>query len=184
MLLRARCNLQFEISVPTPFIFMLRPRSGAQQWIASEEYRHNPSVPIFEFDDNYGNLCQRLIAPPGNFNISSTSEVITSDTSDSFPGAPFVDISLLPDSALCYLLPSRFCESDRFLALASEITLGCSPGYDQVYAIEQWIRANIRYDMEGSEIQLSAGEVNQRGSGVCRCNVPLYFGGLIPTYLR
>ena len=79
MWLRTSCDLTFDISVPTPFILMLRPRSGAQQWIAREEYRLVPSVPVFEFTDNYGNLCQRLIAPAGVFEIHTISEVMTSD---------------------------------------------------------------------------------------------------------
>lgn len=168
MQLRTRCYLEFDISVPTPFIFMLRPRSGANQWIVSEEYRHQPSVPISQFTDNYGNLCQRLSAPAGKFTISTQSDVITSATSDRSHGAPFVEINQLPDAALSYLLPSRYCESDKFSTLASEITQGCSLGYDQVYAIERWIHSYIRYEVEGSEIQLTAAEVNQRGFGVCR----------------
>ncbi len=168
MLLRTSCYLEFDIEVQTPFIFMLRPRSGSQQWVISEEYRHTPWLPVFEFTDPYGNLCQRLTAPPGNLIINTVSEIMVSDTSDGLSGAPFVEIENLPDSVLNYLLPSRFCESDRFLNLATEITFACLPGYDQVSAIEHWVRDNIAYEMEGSDIQLSATEINQRGSGVCR----------------
>lgn len=168
MLLRTSCYLEFEIEVDTPFIFMLRPRSGSQQWIIREEYKHTPLLPVFEFSDSYGNLCQRLIAPPGKLIINTVSEVMTSDTSDCLPGAPFVEIKKLPDSVLSYLLPSRFCESDRFASLATEITSGHLLGYDQVSAIENWIRSNFVYEVEGSDIQLSATEINQRGSGVCR----------------
>ena len=67
MWLRTSSEMTFDITVPTPFILMLRLRSGAQQWVAREEYRLNPSVPVLEFTDNYGNLCQRLIAPAGAF---------------------------------------------------------------------------------------------------------------------
>jgi transglutaminase-like putative cysteine protease len=168
MLLRTSCYLEFDIAVHTPFIFMLKPCSGAQQWIISEEYRHTPMLPVFEFSDAYGNLCQRLMAPPGNLIIKTVSEVMISDFYDRLPGAPFVDIENLPDSVLSYLLPSRFCESDRFANLATDITAGCLLGYDQVSAIEHWVRSNIAYDMEGSDIQLSATEINVRGSGVCR----------------
>jgi transglutaminase-like putative cysteine protease len=168
MLLRTSCYLEFDIAVHTPFIFMLKPRSGAQQWIISEEYRHTPLLPVFEFSDPYGNLCQRLTAPPGSLIINTVSEVMTSDTYDRLPGAPFIEIEKLPDSLLSYLLPSRYCESDRIVNLATEITLGCLPGYDQVSAIKNWVRYNITYEFEGSEIQLSATEINQRGSGVCR----------------
>ena len=165
MWLRTKCYLEFEVSVPTPFIFMLRPRSGAQQWIAREEYRHQPSVPIVEFTDN---LCQRLIAPPGRFSISTVADVTTSERSDRAPGAPFIDIALLPDSTLIYLLPSRYCESDRLHSLAGEITQGYQLGYDQVSAIEQWLHQNIHFLTQGSDIQLSAKEIMERGEGVCR----------------
>ncbi len=168
MWLETSCELEFDITVPTPFVLMLRPRSGAQQWIASEEYRVIPSVPVFEFTDIYGNLCQRLVAPPGFFRIHTAAEVTISDTVDRAPGAPFVDVQYLPDPILCYLLPSRYCESDRFGQIASGITMGQRLGYDQVAAIEDWLRTNIRFEPYNSDIPVSAVEVNTRQWGVCR----------------
>lgn len=112
MWLRASCDLAFDITVPTPFILMLRPRSSIHQWVAREEYRLVPIVPASEFTDNFGNLCQRLIAPPGTFTVCTTADVMTADHVDQAPGAPFVEVQDLPDSVLSYLLPSRFCESD------------------------------------------------------------------------
>lgn len=168
MWLRTNCDLEFDIEIPTPFILMLRPRSGAQQWVSSEIYRLIPSVPVFEFTDGYGNLCQRLIAPPGPFEIHTESEVLTADEIDRAPGAPFVEIQNLPDSVFSYLLPSRYCESDRFGQMAAEITDGERLGYDQVAAIESWLRGTISYVPGSSDIPLSAVEVNLRQSGVCR----------------
>jgi transglutaminase-like putative cysteine protease len=168
MWLRTSCELKFDITVPTPFILMLRLRSGAQQWVAREEYRLKPSVPVFEFTDSYGNLCQRLVAPPGGFSIYTAAEVMTADQVDQLPGAPFVDIEYLPDAVLGYLLPSRFCESDRFGQMATEIVAGHLLGYDQVKAIETWLRNSIRYEPGSSDIPVSAVEVNLRQSGVCR----------------
>jgi transglutaminase-like putative cysteine protease len=168
MWLRTSCDLIFDITTPTPFILMLRPRSGSQQWVSREEYRLQPSVPVFEFTDDYGNLCQRLIAPPGHFGIYTASEVMTADYVDQAPGAPFVEIEHLPDAVLSYLLPSRFCESDRFCQMATTITAGHTLGYDQVKAIENWLRYNIRFEPGSSDTPVSATEVNQRQSGVCR----------------
>src|SRR5690606_24881255 len=127
------------INVETPFILMLRPRSGAQQWIAFQEYRVVPSVPVFEFTDSYGNLCQRLIAPPGSFGVHTCADVMTADTIDRAPGAPFVEIQNLPDAVLSYLLPSRYCESDYFGQMATAITASQVPGYNQVATIESWL---------------------------------------------
>jgi transglutaminase-like putative cysteine protease len=168
MWLHASCDLVFDIPVPVPFVLMLRPRSGAQQWIAREEYRLEPSVPVFEFTDDYGNLCQRLIAPTGAFAVRTTAEVMTADYVDQAFGAPFVEIQNLPDPVLSYLLPSRYCESDRFHQMATEITTGRQPGYDQVAAIVTWLRNTISYHPGSSDIAVSAAEVNARQVGVCR----------------
>jgi hypothetical protein len=65
--LRSICDLAFNITVPSPYVLRLRPRSGAQQWGAREEYRLEPSELVLEYTDDYGNLCQRLIAPTGTF---------------------------------------------------------------------------------------------------------------------
>ncbi len=168
MRLHTSCHLKFEIFEPTPFILMLRPRSGSQQWVEREEYKITPSTPVFEFTDNYGNLCQRLIAQPGIFSISTSSEVITSNFIDQGFGAPFIEIQNLPDSVLSYLLPSRYCESDRFNEMSATITEGQLMGYNQVSAITNWLRRNIEY-LPGSNNQpLSAIQVNDRQFGVCR----------------
>jgi transglutaminase-like putative cysteine protease len=168
MWLLTSCDLVFEIAVPTPFVMMLRPRSGAQQWIASEQYRLSPSVQVIEFTDGYGNLCQRLVAPQGIFQVHTAAEVMIADTIDTAPNAPFVEVQNLPDSIFCYLLPSRYCESDRFGQMANEITAGMLPGYNQVAAIEAWLRNTIRFDPYCENTHISATEVNARQWGVCR----------------
>lgn len=168
MLLYTSCELNFIIPEPTVFVMMLRPRSGYQQWIMQEEYRLTPSVPIVEFTDGYGNLCQRLIAPVGDFTVSTAAEVHVPDFMDEAPGAPFVDVQNLPDTVLSYLLPSRFCESDRFGQMAGEITADQRAGYDQVAAIENWLRRAIHFEPGSSNIPISAAEVNLKQAGVCR----------------
>jgi transglutaminase-like putative cysteine protease len=166
--LRTGCDIVFEVSVVTPFILMLRPRSGIHQWVARESYTLNPSVQAIEFTDNYGNLCQRLVAQPGEFSIHTSADILTAGSIDVCPGAPFEDVQNLPDAVLSFLLPSRYCEADRFIELGQQIVAGVSPGYDQVAAIERWIRENIRFNPDASQFQLSAVEVNQQGEGVCR----------------
>ena len=168
MWLQTSCELKFIIDFPTPFVLMLRPRSGAQQWVASEEYLLYPNVPAFEFTDDYGNLCQRLVAPTGDFTVYTSARIKTADNIDREPGGPFVDVQHLPDSVLKYLLPSRYCESDRFGDLATSITANQKPGYDQVEEIERWLRTTIGFKPGSSSVPLSAIEVNQQQSGVCR----------------
>ncbi len=168
MWLHASCSLEFEIPAPTPFLLMLRPRSGLQQWVAREEYVMSPSVSAIEFTDPFGNLCQRLVAPPGLFSIETSVDIEAADFSDVGYGAAFVPVHSLPESTLPFLLPSRFCESDRFTQLATELAAGCRPGYDQCLAIVQYIQRTLCYTPGAGQQVISACEVNQQSEAVCR----------------
>lgn len=168
MWINATCSLDFRISEPSPFLFMLRPRSGWHQWVGSEEYILDPSVPVVEFTDPFGNLCQRLVAQPGLFSVRTAVKVECAEASDAAPGAPFIEVQQLPDNTLPFLLPSRYCESDRFNQMAASIVADKIPGYDQCAAIVDYIRRTTRYTPgEGADI-ISATEVNQRSDAVCR----------------
>jgi transglutaminase-like putative cysteine protease len=168
MWLHASCLLEFEVPVPTPFLLMLRPRSGWQQWVAREQYVLSPSVPVVEFTDLFGNLCQRLVAPTGHFTVRSSVDIETADAYDTAPGAPFVEVQQLPDETLPFLFPSRYCESDRFTEMARSIVAGRAAGYDQCTAIVDYIRNTVRYTPGAGQQIISATELNEFGSGVCR----------------
>ncbi len=168
MWLHSQCEITFEVSENTPFLLMLRPRSGVQQWVARESYTIQPMVPVSEHTDPFGNLCQRLIAPVGRFSIRTSADVLTPGDIDVCHGAPFSEVQYLPDSVLTYLRPTRYCESDRFTDLAHELVAGVTPGYDQVAALNAWIRRTVRFNPDSPYFQLSAMEVHQAGEGVCR----------------
>ncbi|WP_345969227.1 transglutaminase family protein [Sulfurimonas sp. HSL1-6] len=168
MWLHASCSLEFSIPVPTPFLLMLRPRSGWQQWVASEHYVLSPNVPVMEFTDMFGNLCQRLVAASGYFTVHTSVDIETAEAYDTAPGAPFVEVQQLPDETLPYLYPSRYCESDRFTEMARSITAGRAAGYDQCAAIVEYIRHTVRYAPGMGQQIISASELNQAGFGVCR----------------
>jgi len=168
MRLHTSCHLEFDIQVPTPFILMLRPRSGAGQWIAREAYELTPPVTAHEFADQFGNLCQRLVAPPGHFVVDTSAEVVTADVMDVAAGAPFVEIQDLPVDTLKFLLPSRYCEVDGFGQMAWEIADGQFAGYNQVAALSNWVKAHVQYIPGSSDVPVSAVEINRRRTGVCR----------------
>lgn len=168
MWLQTSCWLEFNIPVETPFILMLRPRSGEQQWVAREQYVLSPSVRAVEFTDQFGNLCQRLVSPVGPFSIRTSADIQAADTLDLAPGAPFVEVNQLPAETLPFLLPSRYCESDRFTKMASSIATGFAPGYDQCTAIVNYIRDTVQYVPGSGQQIISATEVNERSQAVCR----------------
>ena len=166
--LTTRVALHFSLVVETPMIFMLRPRSSVGQWVSAESYRIEPGTPVEEFTDPYGNLCQRLVAWPGQFLVEARSEVRVPAYLDTAPGAPFVPVPELPEASLQFLLPSRYCPSDRLGDRAQSLVTGLQPGYDQVAGICGWIHRNIAYRYGISNANTSALETLQQGAGVCR----------------
>jgi transglutaminase-like putative cysteine protease len=169
MKLSVTCNLHFHVNEETALILMLRPYRGIQQWINREEFTISPAaIPILESTDSFGNSFQRILAPVGDFFIHTSAEVLVSENSDIAHGADFIEIQHLPNFTLPYLLPSRYCESDRFGDLAREITFDSLPGYDQVSQITHWVQNTIAYQPGSSDFPLSAVEIQNRGYGVCR----------------
>src|SRR6266481_2318620 len=69
MVLDASCHISYRSNAPIPAIMILRPRSGYAQWITQEEYAFEPHAPVVEYTDNFGNLCQRVLIPKGNFEV-------------------------------------------------------------------------------------------------------------------
>lgn len=168
MKLRVNCQIDYECTENVPLILMLRPQSGAAQQVLIEQLSFFPNTTFSEYQDIYGNLCQRLLSTIGSFRILASALVETSDTIDVNFAARALPIELLPDFTLVYLLPSRYCESDRFLFMADEITQNFQAGYEQVNAICNWVRSNVIYEYGYSSSSSSACDINSSRIGVCR----------------
>ena len=109
MKLRATCQLDYHFSQPTPAVFLLRPQSGLAQQIIQEEWQVTPPLAVTSYNDNFGNLCDRVLFPIGDYQVSLTVELYTSEWIDVAPGMPKTPIEQLPSDTMVYLLPSRYC---------------------------------------------------------------------------
>lgn len=78
---------------------------------------------------------------------------------------PFAE---LPDSALVYLLQSRYCPSDKLAERARALVEGVAPGYAQVERIRRWIHEHHEYRYGVSCESTDAIDTMEAGAGVCR----------------
>ena len=168
MILDATCRLDYQTQEDVPVIFMLRPRSGWAQWIMREEFQIRPQVPVVEFTDVYGNLCQRIVMPRGGFHLSVQFRVLVADTVDEDRHAPLSLVQNLPPDLLHYLLPSRYCQSDQLAALATSIAGHLPATFERVATIRQWVHQNIAYISGSSDSSTSALDTASTRRGVCR----------------
>ncbi|WP_035613240.1 transglutaminase family protein [Haloferula sp. BvORR071] len=79
-----------------------------------------------------------------------------------------VSVAQLRRSAIPYLFPSRYCQSDRLWQLAFKEFGAIDHPYDQVVAISDWIFKNIDYISGSTDAATSAYDTITQRSGVCR----------------
>lgn len=168
MRLQARTVLTVECPQPCPVVAMLRPRSGAAQWVLAERYAMTPWMSPREYVDSFGNVCQRFTIPAGRSTIEVQADVMVDGVLAVDEDAPLTPIDALPDDVLVYLLQSRYCPSDQLADKAAEVVQGVAPGYRQVEAIRRWIRDNHEYKYGVSDQGTDAMDTMQAKAGVCR----------------
>ena len=79
MELRVGYELVYDCPQPTPMMLMLNVHySRAKDIIVPDHLTTNPPVPITTYRDNFGNWCNRIVAPAGR--ITLTAAGIVADT--------------------------------------------------------------------------------------------------------
>ena len=120
MLIRLGFDIQFEIPSPVAMIalFHVHPTRRADLR-EPDEPRITPTVPIDEYQDSFGNVCSRFVAPAGKLQLYNSTLIEDSGEPDPVsPEACQVPVEDLPPEVLRYLLASRYCEVDRLLDVA------------------------------------------------------------------
>jgi transglutaminase-like putative cysteine protease len=76
--------------------------------------------------------------------------------------------SELPNEVLPFLLPSRFCPSDKFMRFAGREFAASSDGAARMMAILEWINRNVDYVSGVSNAETTAERTFVDRAGVCR----------------
>ncbi|MEO8606779.1 MAG: transglutaminase family protein [Chloroflexota bacterium] len=168
MRVRVGCNIAYICPQPTPMLFVIRPSTTSSHAIVEEKRVTDPSVPIDEYFDTYGNQIWRLVAPTGRWHIEYDALVELQPTPDLiFPNLPKTAVENLPYDAILYTLPSRLCPSDMFINDAWQLFGQIEGGWAQVQAVCDWLHSNVQYGV-GSISSTTAWDAYQARRGVCR----------------
>jgi transglutaminase-like putative cysteine protease len=168
--LRVGYELRYAFRQSTPVILILNVHySRVSDLVTPDHVVVNPAVPISGYRDGFGNWCSRFVAPSGQVRIST--DAIISDSGLPDPAAPAAGetpVENLPDDTLVFLLPSRFCDSDRLLDLAWTLFGQTQPGWSRVQAICDFVHEHILFGYEHARATRTASEAYEEGRGVCR----------------
>jgi transglutaminase-like putative cysteine protease len=167
MRIRFGCEFEHQASESTPSLWQIRARPDGPHRVLHEELS-SPTASS-HYLDVYGNICDRFLIPEGSSTLryEGTADV-TSELDDVDRSAAVTDIVDLPDEALLYLMPSRFCWPDFVQDFAWEQFGGTKPTWERVEAISQWIFDSVTYTPGASNSSTSAFDTFETRVGVCR----------------
>ena len=170
MLIRCGYDIAYECTADTPMLAMLHVRPERRGNLTTpERFAVLPYVPYRHYTDGFGNMCTRLVLPPGTTHLTCDFTIWDSGYPDPIPyGAPQTPVDQLPDDILVFLLGSRYCETDKLSALAWSMFGHIAPGWARVAAISQYAHDRIRFSYPNARPDRSAVEGNAEQIGVCR----------------
>lgn len=167
---RVGYEFSYRFPQPTPCILAL---SIHHSRVGDLEQADNPRldkpVAFSGYRDSFGNWCTRLVAPAGQVRIYCDTVVRDNGKPDpKAPAALQTPVEQLPDDALIFLLPSRFCETDKLLDLSWELFGKAKPGWDRVQAICDFVHERIAFNYQDARSTRTAVEAYKEKVGVCR----------------
>jgi transglutaminase-like putative cysteine protease len=168
--LRVGCHLVYEATGTASLLLNVQPLRDRQHLVIAESLSMGPDLPVEEYVDSHGNHVYRLMLRRGTNIIHHDAIMAVNsrpDNHDVIDTSP-ISVGELPPELLRYTLPSRYCDSDRLTNFAWEKFGHIEHGMPRVQAISQWLHQNIEYRYMSGRPDLSAGDVLQRGYGVCR----------------
>jgi transglutaminase-like putative cysteine protease len=170
MNIRIGYDLTFNSSMPTPTILMLSVHpSRLDDLMTPHLITFDPPIPSQIYTDPFGNLCTRIVMPPGVLAVSSDNVVHDSGLADRVePDAGQIPVENLPTDALQFLLGSRYCETDRLSDVAWSLFGQSPPGWGRVQAICDYVHKRIAFSYPDARSTRSAWAGHQEGVGVCR----------------
>ena len=170
MQLRIGYELIYSFPQPTPIILVVDVHdSRASDIVVRDRLTVEPSAPVADYRDGFGNTCHRLLAPSGRLRLSADGIVNDTGQLDEVVITARQDlVEDLPDDTLVFLLGSRYCETDMLSQTAWDLFGGTTAGYSRVQAICNFVHDHIRFNYEHARASRSAAEAFTERAGVCR----------------
>jgi hypothetical protein len=173
---RSRCRIDLHIelnydivSPEVDFIFMVHAAQTTSQTIVRERLTVSQPVDCQVWTEAASaTRAMRLTALAGVLRLNYDLVVDVEHRHDDPFTLDEVPVRQLPPEVLTYLYPSRYCQSDRLLALATAEFGHLPRGYTRALAIRDWVHARVRFRSASSNSTTSAIDTLIERVGVCR----------------
>jgi transglutaminase-like putative cysteine protease len=181
MLIKSEFDIQFNLPHQAPIVAMLHLHPSLERYVRSGnvlvvehletgvEPGYGQMIGTTEYHDSFGNRCARFVAPAGHLRLSGTSTIDVDGSPDPVNvNAQQAPIQDLPNDVLRFLLPSRYCEVDRFVQVAQDLFGWMKPGWERAAGIRDWVHQKVKFDYQAARPTKTAMDVFTERIGVCR----------------
>ena len=170
MLIRYGYDITVSCMQPTPMLTLLSPRPERQADVRSPDVVvMQPEIATTTYQDLFGNICRRFVAPVGDLQIWGDGTVEDSGLHDiAYPDAEEIPVEELPDACLVYLMGSRYCETDKLSQIAWDAFGHIAPGWGRVQAICDFVHERITFGYHNARSTRTALDAYEERIGVCR----------------
>lgn len=178
MLIQNEFDIRFHLPAETAMVTLLHLHPSLHPELRSAEELVVTHVPAageavrqvgVGYQDTFGNRCMRFVAQAGDLHLRGSNLVNAADEPDAPLEAARQDpVEALPSDVLQFLLSSRYCEVDRFGAIAHELFGSLPPGGARAAAIRDWVHGRVRFDYAKARPTKTAMDVFTEREGVCR----------------
>jgi transglutaminase-like putative cysteine protease len=141
VLIRIGYDIVFEVPITVPIVALLNVHPSRRHDLRGpDEVQIEPQTPTSCYQDNFGNLSCRFVAPAGEVRLRNSTLIYDSGMPDAVsPEAREAPVENLPNEVLQFLLNSRYCEVDRMLNIAADLFANAPRGWGRVQAVCDWV---------------------------------------------
>jgi transglutaminase-like putative cysteine protease len=161
------CEFQLEVTQSIAAVLQVAPspqpgvRIRREQWDTASDHHG--------YIDLYENRCERFTIGPGSARIVYEAELVLTDPADVIePDVPETPVDSLPDEALNFVMPSRFCLPDELGHEAWQRFGELAPGWGRVQAVVDFVHGHLEFVPGASNPWTTAADAYRAGQGVCR----------------
>jgi transglutaminase-like putative cysteine protease len=164
------CEIEYAVAFPSTLILNIHPQCNGSQNIVEECFVVEPGLETEEFttpgsDNRFVRLetgKQQQVSISYRGTIDCDYQLLETDQIEG------TSVAEMDHSAIPYLFPSRYCQSDRLSRFAWDYFGSVEHSYERVLAIVDWIHKNVEYVLGSTNSETSAYDTVTQRTGVCR----------------
>jgi transglutaminase-like putative cysteine protease len=167
MPLSIRAHLDYHFAQPTDVLLQLEAAATAEQQVHDARFDLPQSMEIVRVAGHDGVGERAWVRAEGSLTLDYRATVTVNRSASAIADLPRLPPHLLPENSVQYLLPSRYCPSDRFEHLVAADFAGLDGGA-LVAAVRDWVRAHFSYVPGVSTSDTTALDSFVKRQGICR----------------